>query len=576
MTLNLTEYAKAQIREAVLSALNKLTDVSFPPFIVESPADPVNGDFSCNAAMVCAKAFNKNPSAKLSPREIAAFLIKEIENNKAIFDSDNPLFSKCETAGPGFINFYLAPGWYSEAVKCITAQKEDYGKTNFGKGKRILIEFVSANPTGPMHIGNARGGALGDSLASVMERAGYYVEREFYVNDAGNQVNKLGLSLDIRYQQILQTSGANVAAGESPQMPEDSYHGEDIIEHAKKYIAKHGDKLMEVSEEERRSRLASYALPLNVKTLENDLLKYRIKYNTWFKESTLHEQDAPLKIVELLKEKGHTYEQDGAIWLKSSDFGDEKDRVLIRSNGVPTYLVPDIAYHYNKLEERKFDIAIDILGADHHGYIPRMNAALAALGVDTSRLKVIIMQMVRLTRSGETVKLSKRSGKAITLSTLLDEVPLDAARFFFNLREANTHIDFDLDLAIEESSKNPVYYVQYAHARICSIIRRLSDEGITCTFPENLKFTEQAEFELVKKAAVLPSEINHAAEELNPARITRYVLELSQLFHKFYDSCRIKGEEEIVLQSRLALCHAVKIALKNALDILKVEAPEKM
>ncbi|MCL2108797.1 MAG: arginine--tRNA ligase, partial [Oscillospiraceae bacterium] len=426
---------------------------------------------------------------------------------------------------------------------------------------------VSANPTGPMHIGNARGGALGDSLASVMERAGYYVEREFYINDAGNQVNKLGLSLDIRYRQEL---------GEELEMPEDSYHGEDIIEHAKNYIALHGDKLLQIPEEDRRTELANYALPINIKKLEDDLLKYRIEYNTWFKESKLHEQNAPLKIVELLKEKGHTYEMDGAIWLKSSEFGDEKDRVLIRSNGVPTYLVPDIAYHYNKLVERNFDIAIDILGADHHGYIPRMNAALAALGIETSRLKIIIMQMVRLTSAGETIKLSKRSGKAITLATLLDEVPLDAARFFFNLRESNTHIEFDLDLAIEESNKNPVYYVQYAHARICSIIRRLADENITCTFPQNLTFTEKAEHELIKKAASLPSEVIQSADELNPARITRYVLELAQLFSKFYEACRIKGEDEAVLQSRLTLCHAVKSVLSNALDLLKVDAPEKM
>ena len=563
---NLMGFAKEQIRETVLSALGtlvangKIPSEPLPAFIVETPADPANGDFSCNAAMVCAKALKKNP------REIAALIIEEVGFG-GTSASNNTVFKKCETAGPGFINFYFAEEWYAQVVKCITEQKEDFGKTDSGKGKRVLIEFVSANPTGPMHIGNARGGALGDCLASVLKRAGYYVEREFYVNDAGNQVNKLGLSLDMRYLQKF---------GQEIEMPEDSYHGEDIIEHVNNYIKKYGDKLLNVPEEERRAELVNYALPLNISGLEEDLGKYRIKYDTWFKESVLHEGGAVTRIIELLKEKGHTYEQDGALWLKSSEFGDEKDRVLVRSNGVPTYLVPDIAYHYNKLVERGFDMAVDILGADHHGYVPRMNAALEALGINTGRLVVIIMQMVRLSRGGEAVKLSKRSGKAITLSTLLDEVPLDAARFFFNLREANTHIDFDLDLAIEESNKNPVYYVQYAHARICSIIRRLADEGITCGFPENLAFNERAEFELIKKAASLPSEINEAALELNPARITRYVQELSQLFHKFYDSCRIKGEEENVLQSRLALCHAVKIALKNALDILKVDAPEKM
>ncbi|MCL1823262.1 MAG: arginine--tRNA ligase [Oscillospiraceae bacterium] len=555
---NMTEYAKKQVKDTVLSALGKFTAEPLPPFTVEVPADSANGDFSCNAAMICAKALKK------PPREIAALIIEN-----AVLDSS--VFNRLEAAGPGFLNFYLAKDWYSRAVKCITEQKENYGRINFGNNKRVLIEFVSANPTGLMHIGNARGGALGDCLASVMEWAGYYVEREFYVNDAGNQVAKLGLSLSIRYQQEL---------GKTAEMPEDSYHGEDIIEHVKNYITENGDKLLSVSEEERRETLANYALPLNINSLEEDLLKYRIKYNTWFKESTLHNSGAVERIIELLKEKGQTYEQDGALWLKSSDFGDEKDRVLVRSNGVPTYLVPDIAYHYNKLVERNFDIAIDILGADHHGYIPRMNAALQALGIDTARLKIIIMQMVRLLRGGEAVKLSKRSGKAITLTTLLDEVPLDAARFFFNLREANTHIDFDLDLAIEESNKNPVYYVQYAHARICSVIRRLADGGesapVICTFPESLIFTEKEEFELIKKAAALPSEINQAAAELNPARITRYVQELAQVFNKFYESCRIKGEEESILQSRLTLCHAVKITLKNALEILKVDAPEKM
>jgi arginyl-tRNA synthetase len=544
---NMTEYVKEKVKQAVTSALAKITPEALPSFIVETPADSANGDFSCNAAMTCAKALKKNP------REIAASIIENLKLDKKVF-------GRIEVAGPGFLNFFLASGWYSEAVKCITAQKEDFGKSDFGAGKRVLIEFVSANPTGPMHIGNARGGALGDCLASVMERAGYYVEREFYVNDAGNQVNKLGLSLETRYRQEL---------GEDIEMPEDSYHGEDIIEHVKEYKKLHGEKY-DLSE------LTNYALEENIKRLETDLLKYRIKYDTWFRESALHESNAPMKIVELLKEKGHTYEQDGAIWLKSTAFGDEKDRVLVRGNGVPTYLVPDIAYHYNKLEERGFDIAIDLLGADHHGYVPRMNAALSALGIDISRLKVIIMQMVRLVRGGEAVKLSKRSGKAITLATLLDEVPLDAARFFFNFRDANTHIDFDLDLAIEESNKNPVYYVQYAHARICSIIRRLNDEGVNCTFPDELTFTESAEFELIKKAAELPSETEKAAQELNPARITRYVLELAQTFNKFYETCRIKGEEEAVLQSRLTLCHAVKIALKNALDMLKVDAPEKM
>jgi arginyl-tRNA synthetase len=438
-----------------------------------------------------------------------------------------------------------------------------------GQGKKILVEFVSANPTGPMHIGNARGGAIGDCLASVLEYAGYYVEREFYINDAGNQVNKFGLSLDIRYKQIF---------GSTEEMPEDSYHGQDIIDHAKAFADKYGDKYMSVSEEERRKALVEYALPINIKGLETDLLKYRIKYDTWFKESSLHESGKVAEVVQMLKDRGVTYEKEGAVWFRASDFGDDQDRVLVRANGVPTYFVPDIAYHYNKLVTRGFDKAIDILGADHHGYIARMKAALTALGVDADKLDIVIMQMVRLVRGGETVKLSKRSGKAITLATLLDEIPMDAARFFFNLRDPDTHLEFDLDLAIEESSKNPVFYVQYAHARICRMLGKFAGEGITLTKvpSEKLTYTDEAELAVIRKIAALPDTVNEAAAAYNPSRITRYVYELAQLFHKFYDSCKIKGEADDIVMSRLALCAAVKTVIKNLLDLLKVDAPEKM
>ncbi|HBI51883.1 MAG TPA: arginine--tRNA ligase, partial [Ruminococcaceae bacterium] len=362
------------------------------------------------------------------------------------------------------------------------------------------------------------------------------------------------------------------------EMPEDSYHGQDIIDHAKAFADKYGDKYMSVSEEERRKALVEYALPINIQGLETDLLKYRIKYDTWFKESSLHESGKVKEIVEMLKEKGVTYEKEGAVWFKASDFGDDQDRVLVRANGVPTYFVPDIAYHYNKLVTRGFDKAIDILGADHHGYIARMKAALTALGVDASKLDIVIMQMVRLVRGGETVKLSKRSGKAITLATLLDEIPMDAARFFFNLRDPDTHLEFDLDLAIEESSKNPVFYVQYAHARICRLLEKFAEEGVTVEKiqPSALRYTEEAELAVIRQIAALPDTINEAASSYNPSRITRYVYELAQLFHKFYDSCKIKGESEEVVMSRLALCTAVKTVIKNLLDLLKVEAPEKM
>lgn len=560
--INIIANAKNDIKEIVMNALGrlvsegKLPSEPIPAFAVEIPNDKNHGDFSCNAALVSAKAFKQNP------RNIAGL----ITENAVL---EGTAFEKIEVAGPGFLNFFVGKAWFAETVNAVLKEKENYGKTEDGKGKRALVEFVSANPTGPMHIGNARGGALGDCLASLLQYAGYYVEREFYVNDAGNQINKFALSLDLRYRQHF---------GDNVEMPEDSYHGQDIIDHAENFAKLYGDKYINASEEERRNALVEYALPLNIKGLEEDLLKYRIKYDTWFKESTLHNDGSVAEIIELLKKSGYTYEQDGALWFKSTELGDDKDRVLIRANGVPTYSVPDIAYHYNKLVKRNFDIAIDILGADHHGYIPRMRAALTALGVDSSRLVAVIMQMVRLVRNGETVKLSKRSGKAITLSTLLDEIPMDAARFFFNLRDANTHFDFDLDLAVEESSKNPVYYVQYAHARICRILEKQKEEGVECRqLPENqLVYTEPAEIELIRHIATLPDVISEAAKELNPSDLTKYLTELAQHFHKFYDSCPIKGAEEQVLQSRLSLCLAAKTVLKNLLDLLKVEAPEKM
>ncbi len=556
------ELAKKEVREIILGAIGagvaaqKLPAEPIPDFTVEIPNDSSHGDFSCNAALVSAKAFRSNPRA-----------IAQIIAENAV--TDGTMFDKIEVAGPGFINFFVSAGWFGETVSAVLKNGEDYGKVNVGNGKRVLVEFVSANPTGPMHIGNARGGAIGDCLSSLLEYAGYYVEREFYINDAGNQVNKFGLSLDYRYRQHF---------GDNVEMPEDSYHGQDIINHAEKFAEIYGDKYMNDTEENRRAALVAYALPINIQGLKDDLAKYRINYNTWFKESSLHESGKVNEVVEILKEKGHTYEKDGAIWFKASDFGDDQDRVLVRANGVPTYFVPDIAYHYNKLVTRNFDIAIDILGADHHGYIARMKAALTALGIDPKRLDVVIMQMVRLVRNGETVKLSKRSGKAITLATLLDEIPMDAARFFFNLRDPDTHLEFDLDLAIEESSKNPVFYVQYAHARICRILERMSEEGIERKnlSANELVFTEPAELALIRKIASLPEEITEAAKTYNPSIVTRYVQELAQLFHKFYDTCKIKGEEENVLQSRLALCEAVKIVFRNMLNLLKVEAPEKM
>lgn len=582
---NMIELAKQQVKETVMNALGRLVAegkieaVPLPAFNVERPADVSHGDFSCNAAMASAKALKNNPRT-----------IGQMIADAAILDGT--VFEKIEVAGPGFLNFFISPVWFNETVGEVISSGSDYGKTELGKGKRVLVEFVSANPTGPMHIGNARGGALGDSLSSVLQFAGYNVEREFYVNDAGNQIEKFGKSLSIRYMQIADGNKADVIASfgdedvcrrifedeENFPMPEDVYKGVDIIEHAYNFYKINGNKLVNADEESRKSALVEYALPLNIDGLERDLKKYRIVYDTWFRESSLHKSGAVKQIVDMLTEKGQTYEKDGAIWFKASDFGDDQDRVLVRANGIPTYFVPDIAYHYNKLVTRGFDKAVDILGADHHGYIARMKAALTALGVDASKLDIVIMQMVMLVRNGETVKLSKRSGKAITLSTLLDEVPIDAARFFFNLRDPNTHLEFDLELAIEESSNNPVFYVQYAHARICSILRRMEEEGTGYkNIPvSELNYAHPAELALIRHIAALPNCINEAAKDYNPSKITKYLCDLAQLFHKFYDNCKIKGEEENTLQSRLSLCVATKTVFKNLLDLLKVEAPEKM
>lgn len=581
---NMIELAKQQVKETVMNALGRLVAegkieaVPLPAFNVERPADVSHGDFSCNAAMASAKALKSNPRA-----------IGQMIADAAILDGT--AFEKIEVAGPGFLNFFISPTWFNETVGEVISSGSDYGKTELGKGKRVLVEFVSANPTGPMHIGNARGGALGDSLSSVLQYAGYEVEREFYVNDAGNQIEKFGKSLSIRYLQIADKNNADIIASfgddvcagifadeENFPMPEDVYKGVDIIEHAYNFYKMHKDSFADTDEETRKSALVEYALPLNIDGLERDLKKYRIVYDTWFRESTLHGNGAVKQIVDMLTEKGQTYEKDGAIWFKASDFGDDQDRVLVRANGIPTYFVPDIAYHYNKLVTRGFDKAVDILGADHHGYIARMKAALTALGVDANKLDIVIMQMVMLVRNGETVKLSKRSGKAITLSTLLDEVPIDAARFFFNLRDPNTHLEFDLELAIEESSSNPVFYVQYAHARICSILRRMEEEGTGYrNIPvSELNYSHPAELALIRHIAALPDCINEAAKDYNPSKITKYLCDLAQLFHKFYDNCKIKGEEDNTLQSRLSLCVATKTVFKNLLDLLKVDAPEKM
>lgn len=560
---NLISDAFIQAKELVMKAMGELVaDGTFPAepvpaFNTEIPADTKNGDVSTNAAMVCARPFRNNP------RKIAEAIVSKIDLNGSYF-------ARCEVAGPGFINFFYSTEWYATVVATVLEQKEKYGETDLGAGKSVLVEFVSANPTGPMHIGNARGGAIGDCLASVLEKAGYEVAREFYINDAGNQIEKFKTSLEVRYLQIYKPE---------TELPEDAYKGQDIIDHANAFNEIYGDKYVNADSEERRQALCDFALPKNIQKLHDDLGKYRIQYDKWFNESTLHKDGSVQRVIEQLKASGHTYEKDGALWFKTTEFGDEKDRVLVRENGVPTYLVPDIAYHYNKLAVRKFDKAVDIFGADHHGYIARIKASMTALGVDADRLDIVIMQMVNLVRNGEKYKLSKRSGKAITLSTLLDEIPIDAARFFFNLREPNSHFDFDLDLAVSQTSQNPVYYVQYAHARICSVLKKMNEEGIEVKSLDKAALsvlTAPEEQEMIKHLATLPNVINEAAKAYDPAKVTKYVIDLATMYHKFYNNCRIMGENESVMQARLSLSLAVKQVIKNILDMLKITCPESM
>ena len=541
------------IEQAVKKAVSNgaLPEAEMPQFNIEKPANKDNGDYSTNVAMAGARAFKK------APRMIAEAIVSCI-------DLDGTAFERVEIAGPGFMNFFLSQQFYSNVLK-------DYGKSDYGQGKRVLVEFVSANPTGPMHIGNARGGAIGDCLASVLDWAGFSVNREFYVNDAGNQIEKFATSLEVRYLQHYDSS---------VELPEDAYHGQDIVEHAENFIKEYGDKYVNADSKERRKALVDFALPKNIAGLERDLGRYRITYDKWFRESTLHNDGSVQRVIDALKEKGVTYEQDGALWFKASEYGNDKDIVLVRANGLPTYIVPDIAYHYNKLVTRGYDKAIDVLGADHHGYVPRMKAALTALGLDASRLDCVIMQMVRLVREGETIKLSKRSGKAITLNTLIDEVPLDAARFFFNLREPNSHFDFDLELAAKQSSENPVYYVQYAHARICSIIKKAQEQGVELKTPsddELALLNSKEEKDLIRHLSLLTDEIVSAAKSYDPAKITHYVIELATLFHKFYNAQRVMlDDNEGLMQARLFLCKAVKDTIYNILTMLKITAPEVM
>jgi len=579
--------ASEELKQLILCSLGrlvadgKISAEPLPPFRIEVPADKSHGDFAVNVAMVSAKTL------KMPPRKIAELICSRL-------DLEGSFFNRCEIAGAGFINFFLNQKWFSNVVDNVIAEKENFGRTDLGKGKRVLVEFVSANPTGPMHIGNARGGAIGDCLASVLDWAGYDVQREFYINDAGNQIEKFGNSLELRYLQLFAPDKQDILKSfeektstiedfcqevykddDNFPMPEDVYKGVDIIIHAKNFAGIYGDRFVTMDTKARKNALVEYALPLNIQGLERDLKKYRITYDNWFRESTLHNDGSVAEVIKKLKDLGYTYELDGATWFKASEFGAEKDFVIVRANGIPTYVVPDIAYHYNKLVTRGYDKAIDVLGADHYGYVPRLKSALKALGVNTDNLDAVIMQMVRLVRNGETVKLSKRSGKAITLVTLLDDIPIDSARFFFNLREANSHFEFDLDLAIEQSSQNPVFYVQYAHARICSILSNVGNIDISNANLDLL--TQPQERELIRYISSFPNEIDMSAIHYDPARITKYTIDLATKFHKFYDACSVKNAEtQELMVARLVLCKAVNQVIENALGMLKVDCPEKM
>ncbi len=563
---NLIEKAKNQIDEIVRKAYaaaalkGELPGGAELTGTVEIPKDSALGDYACSYAMAAAKTM------KLPPRRIAEALLKEM-------DLSGSYFANAEAAGAGFINFRLSDKWYAEVLAAVQAEGEDYGRADKKTGERVMVEFVSANPTGPMTIGNARGGVLGDSLASVLDRAGCSVWREFYVNDAGNQVELFGRSIEARYLQIVEGEDA-------VPFPEDGYHGEDIKELARMLYEKYGDSYAEKDGEERRRAFVGFALPYNIALMKKHLERYRIRFDSWFLESELHKSGYVEETVRLLEENGYTYEKDGAVWLRNTDFGADKDEVLRRSNGFYTYYAVDIAYHRNKFIERGFDRVIDIWGADHHGHSIRFKATMSApaLGIDSSKLDFLIMQMVRLTRDGETIKVSKRTGKAITLNDLLDEISVDACRFFFNARP-DTHLEFDMGLAVRQDSENPVYYVQYAHARICSLIAALEAEGITvpdCRDIDVSNISTGFEQELIKQIALLPEEIRLAARDYDPSRINRYVIELAARFHRFYNANRIKGETPEVQSARLKLADATRRVIANSLNILGVTAPEKM
>ncbi|GAB7387864.1 arginine--tRNA ligase [Bacillaceae bacterium] len=545
---------KGEIRQAVLEA-GLAREAEIPEVILEIPKEKAHGDYATNMAMQLARV------AKKPPRQIAEEIV-------ARFDKEKAWVEKIEIAGPGFINFFMDKRYLTKLIPQVIAAGADYGRTNTGRGKKLLVEFVSANPTGSLHLGHARGAAVGDTLCNVLEMAGYDVSREYYINDAGNQIVNLAKSIEARYLQAL---------GEDAPMPEDGYYGDDIVAFGRELAEKEGDKYKHLPEEERLQFFRSYGLQKELEKIRKDLADFGVRFDVWFSETSLYESGAVEQIVETLREKGYVYESEGAVWFRSTAFGDDKDRVLVKSDGSYTYLTPDIAYHANKFS-RGFAQLINIWGADHHGYIPRMKAAIQALGYEGDQLQVLINQMVSLYQGGEKVKMSKRTGKAVTLRDLMEEVGVDATRYFFAMRSPDSHLDFDMDLAVSQSNENPVYYVQYAHARICSIFRQAEEAGIEWSADEAdfAQITSEKELDLLKHLSEFPQEVAAAAQQLAGHRIVRYVHDLAGLFHSFYNAERVITEDREKTKARLALVKAVQIVLQNGLRLIGVRAPERM
>ena len=549
---------KEQLSQAIVDAAKQaiadgvLPEAELPQIVLEVPPQKEFGDYATNFAMQAARAFRK------SPRMIAEALTERMKYS---------WLDRAEIAGPGFINFYLQSDWVYDLLARALSEGEAYGN-GAPIDEKVQIEFVSANPTGPLHVGHGRGAAFGSALVNLMRAAGYNVEAEYYINDAGNQINNLALSVDARYKELL---------GVPCEFPENGYHGHDIIETAQQIIDKYGDKYLAMSEEERLAAFKPLALSEKLAKLKEDLEAFNVSYQVWFSEKTLHEAGYIEETCDYLTERGKMYEKDGARWLKSTDYGDDKDRVVIRDNGVPTYLAADIAYHRDKFR-REFDRVINIWGADHHGYVCRVKAAVSALGYDPDALEVLLLQMVSLYRNGQLVKMSKRTGESVTLAELIEEVGTDAARFFFIMRSIDSQLDFDLDLAKSQSNENPVYYIQYAHARIASIFRQADEAGIARPSADtNLAvLKEEAEIDLIKKIGEYPEEVQQAAKERAPHTIARYAHELAGLFHTFYNQCRIVGVDAELSEARLALVTAVQQTIRHALTMLGVSAPDKM